>query len=92
MLVSLDGAEYYNLVDGATNTLHFLQFFEEAGKSVNMQTCCLQVGDIIVMDNWSSNHYEGGEILKECLAEMGSFSIHQFILLISTPSNFVLTK
>ena len=31
MLVSLDGPEYYNLIDGATNTMQFLQFFEEAG-------------------------------------------------------------
>ena len=29
MLVLLDGPpEYYNLIDGATNTLQFLQFFK----------------------------------------------------------------
>ena len=27
MPVSLDGPEYYNIVDGATNTVQFLQFF-----------------------------------------------------------------
>ena len=56
--------EYCDLIDGAT--LQFLQFFEEAGNDcVNLQTGrpCLQVGDIIVMDNLSSHHYEGGEIL-----------------------------
>ena len=54
MLVSLDGPEYYNLIDGATNTMQFLQVFEEAGNCVNLQTGrpCLQVGDIIVMDNF----------------------------------------
>ena len=40
---------------------------------------CLEVGDIIVMDNLSSHHYEGGEILEEWLYEMG-------IELIYTPS------
>ena len=73
MLVSLDGPEYYNLIDGATNTMQFLQFFEEAGNCVNLQTGrpCLQVGDIIVMDNLSAHHYEGGEILEVWLEEMG---------------------
>ena len=73
MLVSLDGPEYYNLIDGATNTLQFLQFFEEAGNCVNLQTGrpCLQVGDIIDMYNLSAPHYKGGEILEVWLEEMG---------------------
>mgnify|MGYP002260040060 FL=1 len=73
MLVSLDGPEYYNLIDGATNTMQFLQFFEEAGNCVNLQAGrpCLQVGDIIVMDNLSVHHCEGGEILEVWLEEMG---------------------
>ena len=73
MLVSLDGPEYYNLTDSATNTLQFLRFFEEAGNCVNLQTGrpCLQVGDIIVMDNLSAHHYEGGKILEVWLEEMG---------------------
>ncbi|XP_068735676.1 ras-related GTP-binding protein C-like [Montipora capricornis] len=73
MLVSLNGPEYYNLIDGATNTMQFLRFFEEAGKSVNLQNerPCLQVGDIIVMDNLSAHHYESGEILEVWLEEMG---------------------
>ena len=29
------------------------------------------MGDIIVMDNLSEHHYEGGEVLEEYLAEMG---------------------
>jgi len=66
MLVLLDGLEYYNLIDGTTNTLQFLQFFEETGNCVNLPTgrLCLQVGDIIVMDNLSAHQYEGGEILE----------------------------
>ena len=67
LLVSLNGPEYYNLIDGTTNTARFLQFFEEASDAVNVVTgCpCLEVGDIIMMDNLSAHHYEGGEILED---------------------------
>lgn len=73
MLVSLDGPEYYNILNGATNTLSFLEFFEETGNAVNIQTGrpCLQVGDIVVMDNLTLHHFEGGEIIEDWLNEMG---------------------
>lgn len=81
MLVSMNGVEYYNILPGATNTVCFLSFFEEAGQAVNIETLrpCLEVGDIIVMDNLSSHHYEGGEILEEWFDQMG-------IELLYTPS------
>ena len=73
LLISLDGPGYYNILSGATNTARFLAFFEEAGRAVNVNTgCpCLEVGDIVVVDNLSSHHYEGGEILEEWLDTMG---------------------
>ena len=41
MLVSLDGTEYYNLIDGATDTLQFLRgFFKRLGTA---RTCSLGV-------------------------------------------------
>ena len=45
---------------------------------MNLQTGrpCLRVGDIIVMDNLSAHHYEGGEILEVWLEEMGIELIH----------------
>ena len=81
MLVSLNGPEYYNVVRGATNTARFLSFFQEAGEAVNIETGrpCLEVGDIVIMDNLSSHHYEGGEILEEWFNTMG-------IELLYTPS------
>ena len=82
LLVSLSNRpEYYNLIRGATNTVRFLEFFEEASNAANVVTGrpCLEVGDIVMMDNLSSHHYEGGEILEEWLYEMG-------IELIYTPS------
>ena len=78
LLVSLDGPEYYNILSGATNTARFLAFFEEAGAAVNVNTGrpCLEVGDIVVMDNLSSHHYEGGEILEEWFDTMGIELLH----------------
>ena len=73
LLVSLNGVEYYNMLDGATDTVQFLNFFEEAANAVNFETTrpALEVGDIVVMDNLAVHHYEGGELLEEYLADMG---------------------
>ena len=32
---------------------------------------CLEVGDIIVMDNLPCHHYDGGEVLEDWLHQMG---------------------
>ena len=73
LLVSLNGPEYYNIVSGPTNTVHFLEFFEEAAEATNLTTArpCLEMGDTIVMDNLSCHHYEGGEVLEDWLHQMG---------------------
>ena len=73
MLVSYEGVQFYNLVDGATNTVEFLNFFQEAAVATFMQTLrpVLDVGDTIVMDNLAVHHYEGGEILEDFLFENG---------------------
>ena len=74
MLVSYEGVQFYHLVDGVTNTVEFLNFFqEEAAGATFMQTLqpVLDVGDTIVMDNLAVHHYEGGEILEDFLFENG---------------------
>ena len=68
-LVSLNGVEYAKVIDGATNTVEFLQFFWEAGLSLNENS--IYTGDIIVMDNLSCHHYEGGQILEEWFSDIG---------------------
>ena len=72
-MCSLNGIEYAKVIDGAINNVEFLQFFGECGQSLNAATGwpCLAVGDIIVMDNLSCHHYQGGEALEEWLGEMG---------------------
>ena len=37
LLVSLNGVEYYDMLDGATDTVQFLNFFEEAANAVNFE-------------------------------------------------------
>jgi hypothetical protein len=73
LLASLNGPEYFNLVDGATNTVEFLNFFSEATEVVNVTTGrpALDHGDIIVMDNLAVHHFDGGDVLEDWLAEMG---------------------
>lgn len=73
LLISVNGPEYFNIVDGATNTIHFWNFFFEASQAANATTGrpALEVGNIIVMDNLAVHHYEGGTVLEEFLAEMG---------------------
>ena len=45
-------------VQGASDTIHFLQFFGETGNAANMETGrpALEVGDILVM----AKHYKSG--------------------------------
>ena len=73
MLVSVNGPEYYNLIDGATNTAEFLNFFQEAANATSNTTPhpVLEIGDTIVMDNLAVHHFDGGEILEDFLADMG---------------------
>lgn len=61
------------MLDGATDAIQFLNFFEEPADAINFETArpAVEVGDIIVMDNLSVHHYEGGEMLEEYLADMG---------------------
>ena len=69
LMCGLTGVTYMNTVNGASNTFEFLQFFEEAYNSINPNTGrpCLEVGDIIVMDNCPFHHYEGGQVLRDFL-------------------------
>ena len=61
-----------NTVNGPSNTLEFLKFFEDAFQSVDPNTGrpCLAPGDVIVMDNCPFHHNEGGEIFEDFLCEL----------------------
>ena len=73
LLVSLNGSEYFNLVDGATNTIEFLNFLSEAAEVANVTTRrpALDHGDMVVINNHAGPHFDGGDVLEEWLSEMG---------------------
>ena len=70
-LAGLNGVEYMNIVQGASDAINFLQFFGEAGNAANIETGRphLKVGDIVVMDNCPTHHFAGGEALQEWLGD-----------------------
>ena len=72
LLAGLNEVEYMNTVQGASDTIPFLQFFGEAGNADNMETGrpALEVdGAILMMDNCATHHFAGGEALQVWLNE-----------------------
>ena len=71
LLAGLDGT-FCTVIDGASNTERYLNFFDEA---INAYTASgipvLQGGDIIVVDNVSFHHNEGEQALRNWLAQFG---------------------
>ena len=61
-----------NTGDGASSTLEFLRFFEEAYNSTNPNTGrpCLDVGDVIVTDNCPFHDRRGGQVLIDFLDDL----------------------
>ena len=72
LLCGLSGVVYANTVNGPSNTIEFLRFFEEAFNSINPNTGrpCLEFGDVIIMDNCPFHHNEGGEVLEDFLNDL----------------------
>ena len=68
----LDGVKYANTIDGATNTIEFLRFFEEAVNAVDPATGrpALEVDDLIIVDNLPAHHGEAETALNEFLNDM----------------------
>ena len=72
LMCSMTGVVYANTMNGAADTIDFLQFFEQACNSANSRTGrpCSVPGSIIVMDNCPTHHNDGGLILEECLHDL----------------------
>ena len=73
MTLLYDGVAYFNVFNGPTNTIQFLNFFDEVCEKTSPATerPLLECGDTVIMDNLSCHHYEGGEVLEDFLGEMG---------------------
>ena len=70
LMVSLNGIAYANVVEGATDTDRYLNFFHEAGNSVNdVGQPALVAGDIA--DNCPTHRNRGQLILARYLANQG---------------------
>ena len=72
-LVGYDGVKYGNIIQGASNSVQFLRFFDEASQTVDpiTQRPILEVGDIVVVDNLAAHHGEAERALRSFLNDLG---------------------
>jgi len=71
-LAGLEGVLYANTLQGVSNTLEFLNFFDEATKATQIIRNPVSVaGDILVLDNCTTHHNAGGFALGLRLDTMG---------------------
>lgn len=79
LLHSMSGVDYFNLLDGASNGLEMLMFFEEA-LTLNRAdgSAVLEHGDYVVMDNCGFHHGHRVEpVLRNMLGDCGITLIFQ---------------
>ena len=77
LMCGLENIMYANTVGGATDTIRFLQFFHEASQNIQADgRPILEYGDHIIMDNCATHRFVGGEILGECLDEIGCILVY----------------
>ena len=66
MLIGLEGVLYASTEDGATDTLAFLNFSDEASQnSIPNGQPILQYGDYVILDNCATRHFQGGYALTD---------------------------
>ena len=65
--------KYANIVQGASNSIEFLRFFSEAPQTVDPNSLrpVLEVGDILVVDNFATHHGDAEIALRSFLNDMG---------------------
>ena len=77
MLIGLEGLLYANTENGASDTLKFLKFFEEASNSFRPNgRVVLEYGDYVILDYCSTHHYKWGYALAEWLDNLGGTVIY----------------
>lgn len=72
-LVGYDGLNYRNIIEGASYSVQFLLFFDEASQTVDpiTQRPILEVSDIVVVDNLAAHHGEAERALRSFLNDFG---------------------
>ena len=77
------GVMYANTIDGASNTVQFLNFFFEFSQVTQPNgNPVLEYGDYIVTDNAAIHRFEGGRVLAEWL---DSFEVTLIYLPVCSP-------
>ena len=71
MLIGMDGVKYANILNGASDTDSFLQFFAEAAEADSDYGPALAAGDIVVVDNAPIHHHRARHILTLFLQNIG---------------------
>ena len=72
LLLGLDGTVFSTFVDGASNQVEFLRFFDEAGTSFNDDgTAVLQPGDVVVVDNATIHRFDAERVLRQFFNNIG---------------------
>ena len=81
LLCGLEGVLYANTLEGASNSIQFLNFFGEAGQVSNSNgNPAIEFGDYIVMDNCATHRFESGHILQRWLMQTGASIIYTLSL------------
>jgi transposase len=72
LLVSINGINHFNFVDGASDTDTFINFFFEAACSVSENGFpALEPGDLVIVDNCSILRFKGEIRVRNFLQQMG---------------------
>lgn len=72
LLIGVAGVSYANIIDGASNTDTFLNFFDEALNSTdNNGDLCLSPGDLVIVDNCPTHRFRGERIMALLLGQVG---------------------
>lgn len=72
LLCGLNGVMYANTLNGASNTLEFLNFFHKASQFTQPDgNPILEYGDFIVVDNVALHRFDGGQAFAEWLDSFG---------------------
>ena len=76
-MCGLEGVLYANTVEGASDSINFLNFFGEAGQvTTSNGNPAIEFGDYIILDNCPTHRFETGDILQRWLMQMGASIIY----------------
>jgi transposase len=77
LLCGLDGIIYANTVNGASNHMTFLNFFDESTNALRLNgRPPYSYGDHVIMDNAAIHHFRAGQALGEWLDDMGCVLVY----------------